>query len=391
MRCPAMADVDYGELLQDINSTIEATFELGEGPQPREVIVCGALPLVYQAQQQLLEDLIYSFVLAFALVSLILMLLFQSIRCGLICMIPNIFPSALVFGLMGWRGTPVEFGTILTASAALGIAVDDSLHFIHWFRRKMREGGSIPQAVRYSYRRCAAAMVQTTLICSFGLVVFAFSPFAPMAWFGWCMFALLMLALVADLLVLPAILLSPLGRPFLPSDPARAPRTLVGFALRVAGPREFVITAVVNTLIAVWVFHGATRVPLTEGFSLGTYFGFMSFLLPLASTFFGFYSGVNERRSGRLGPAWPAGGRWLGAALAVAVGCAICVWGVGTGLLLMLDRLLPAATVPLWAGIGIIGLIAGVLGYVLHAFAVVCSGRLVGRSKGDAADPSDPA
>ena len=59
-------------------------------------------------------------------------------------------------------------------------------------------------------------MVQTTLICGLGLVVFAYSDFLPMSRFGWCMFALLMLALFADLVVLPAILLSPLGRPFLP-------------------------------------------------------------------------------------------------------------------------------------------------------------------------------
>jgi hypothetical protein len=158
----------------------------------------------------------------------------------------------------------------------------------------------------------------------------------------------------------------------------------------VAGPREFVITGVINTLIAVWVFHGATRVPVTDGLSLGTYFGFMTFLLPLASTFFGFYSGVNERRSGRVEPAWPANGRWTGVAVAVAVGCAICVWGVGMGLLRMLDQLLPAATVPLWAGIGSIGLVAGVLGYLLHGLAVVSAGRLVGRCAGEAADPSDP-
>ena len=67
-------------------------------------------------------------------------------------------------------------------------------------------------------------MIQTSLICSLGLVVFAASDFSPIARFGWCMFSLLLLALVADLVVLPAILLSPLGRPFLPrSCPDHAP------------------------------------------------------------------------------------------------------------------------------------------------------------------------
>jgi len=226
LRCPAMADVDYGELLKQIHATIDATLDASTDTRPKDVLVCGGVPLVYQAQQQLLEDLIQSFILAFALVSLTLMLVFRSVLCGLICMIPNVLPSALVFGVMGWRGTPVEIGAILTASAAMGIAVDDSLHFITWFRRKIREGGSTRDAVRFGYRRCGAAMVQTTMICGLGLVVFAASPFAPIARFGWCMFALLVMALVADLVVLPAILLSPLGRPFLPSEAASAAHTM---------------------------------------------------------------------------------------------------------------------------------------------------------------------
>jgi predicted RND superfamily exporter protein len=216
MRAPSMQDVNYGALLSQAQEAMDNTLAEYSNIEARSRLVCGGLPLVHRVQQQLLEDLIYSFLLAFSLVSLALMIQFRSIFCGLICMIPNVLPSAVVFGLMGWLGWSIEVGAILTASAALGIAVDDSLHFITWFQRKMGQGGSIPEAVRYAYRRCGAAMIQTTLICSLGLVVFAASDFSPIARFGCCMFALLLLALVADLVVLPAILLSPLGRPFLP-------------------------------------------------------------------------------------------------------------------------------------------------------------------------------
>jgi len=216
MRAPSMQDVNYGALLSRAREVTDSTLVEFPKIEPRSVLVCGGLPLVHRVQQQLLEDLVHSFLLAFSLVSLALMVLFRRVSCGLICMIPNLLPSAIVFGLMGWLGWSVEVGAILTASAALGIAVDDSLHFITWFQRKLQQGGSISEAVRYAYRRCGAAMIQTSLICSFGLVVFAASDFSPIARFGWCMFALLLLALVADLVVLPAILLSPLGRPFLP-------------------------------------------------------------------------------------------------------------------------------------------------------------------------------
>lgn len=216
MRAPSMQDVNYGALLSRAKEVMDGSLDEHPNIEPRSMLVCGGLPLVHRVQQQLLEDLIHSFLLAFSLVSLALMVLFRSVFCGLVCMIPNVLPSAIVFGLMGWLGWSVEVGAILTASAALGIAVDDSLHFITWFQRKVQQGGSVSQAVRHAYRRCGAAMIQTSLICSLGLVVFAASDFSPIARFGWCMFALLLLALVADLVVLPAILLSPLGRLFLP-------------------------------------------------------------------------------------------------------------------------------------------------------------------------------
>ena len=226
MRAASMQDVNYGALLTRAEEVMDGTLAAYPNVEVRSRLVCGGLPLVHRVQQQLLEDLIHSFLLAFSLVSLALMVLFRSVYCGLICMIPNVLPSAIVFGLMGWLGWSIEVGAILTASAALGIAVDDSLHFITWFQRKMQQGGSVPEAVRYAYRRCGAAMIQTSLICSFGLVVFAASDFSPIARFGWCMFTLLLLALVADLIVLPAILLSPLGRLFLPRSRTRGVKSI---------------------------------------------------------------------------------------------------------------------------------------------------------------------
>lgn len=204
----------YGTLLNRLQATVDSAVQGEDKVTPNEMFVCGGVPLIFQTQEQLLRDLIHSFVLAFMLVGLTLMLLFRSIACGAICMIPNLLPSVAVFGLMGWLDNPVEIGSILTASAALGVAVDDSLHFITWFRRSIAEGRPLSQAVAYAYRRCGLAMFQTTLICGFGLLVFSLSPFAPIARFGWFMFTLLMTALLADLVILPAILLSPLGRPF---------------------------------------------------------------------------------------------------------------------------------------------------------------------------------
>ncbi len=129
-------------------------------------------------------------------------------------MIPNIFPLIIVFGLMGHMGTLVDIGTMMTASVALGIAVDDTIHFLTWFRINLRKGMDRRKAILEAYRDVAPAMTQTTIIGGLGLCVFALSTFTPTQRFGTLMLALLFVALMGDLIFLPALLSSPLGRLF---------------------------------------------------------------------------------------------------------------------------------------------------------------------------------
>ena len=103
---------------------------------------------------------------------------------------------------------------ISTASVALGIAVDDTLHFLTFFRRGMASGSSRSQAVLYGYQHCGRAMIQTSFSCGLGLLVFALSDFVPTSRFAVMMGGLLILALVGDLILLPALLLSTTGQFF---------------------------------------------------------------------------------------------------------------------------------------------------------------------------------
>ena len=97
---------------------------------------------------------------------------------------------------------------------ALGIAVVDTLHFLTWYRREIGQGRSADYAVRSAFRHCATAMAQTSLICGVGILVFVASPFVPVSRFAWMVAVLLGAALVGDLLILPALLVGPLGRVF---------------------------------------------------------------------------------------------------------------------------------------------------------------------------------
>lgn len=203
-RVPAQDRLHYGDLMARVRKSVGSA--LAEHPEITP-IYSGSVPLVFKAQTEMLNDLIKSFALAFVMIAAIMILLLRNVFTGFFSMVPNILPTLIAFGTMGWLGMPVEVGTLLTASAALGIAVDDSLHFISWFNKGIASGVSRREATRLAYEHCGAAMTQTSLICSFGLLVFAISPFTPISRFAWMMFSLLLIALLCDLFILPAILL----------------------------------------------------------------------------------------------------------------------------------------------------------------------------------------
>jgi predicted RND superfamily exporter protein len=139
---------------------------------------------------------------------------------GFLAMLPNLFPVLIVFGFMGYTDILVDVGTMMTASVAMGIAVDDTIHFLTWFRNGITEGKTPKEACLYAYDRCATAMTQTTLIAGLGLSAFAFSTFTPTQMFGVMMLAILTVASFGDLVFLPAMLTGPAGRFFVPKKRA---------------------------------------------------------------------------------------------------------------------------------------------------------------------------
>ncbi len=224
---------DYGQFLDQLRTHVDPMLEQEAGEKVG-AIYTGMTPLVDRAQRALLNDLFYSFLTALATVAVIMMLvnaahswtpglgwyqlpvLIRSMLAGLVAMIPNLFPVVILFGTMGWLGHKIDIGTVMTASVALGIAVDDTLHFMTWFRRELADGQKRRMAVENAFRHCAKAMMQTTLICGLGLIVFGFSEFVPTRQFAWMMITLLLAALVGDLVLLPSLLIGPLGKLFMP-------------------------------------------------------------------------------------------------------------------------------------------------------------------------------
>ncbi|MBX7167578.1 MAG: MMPL family transporter [Pirellulales bacterium] len=219
-RVAALEDVDYGLFVGQLRDRVDpilAEYNGTVGNDPKKQVTAvytGLVPLVYKAQRSLLEGLIFGFVTDVALVVVVLMIAVRDWSAGLIMLFPAIFPCAVVFGLMGWTGTIVDIGTVMTPAVALGVTIDDVVHFMLRHRSALAEGATRKEAIMSAYRGCAQAMYQSWGVIGLGLSVFALSPFTPTQRFGMMMITLLSAALVGNLVLLPAILASPVGALF---------------------------------------------------------------------------------------------------------------------------------------------------------------------------------
>ncbi len=143
---------------------------------------------------------------ALGLIFLLMLVLWRSFTDAMLCMIPNLSPVLLIFILMGLLGIWLDMATVMIASVAVGIAVDDTIHVYHGFRDRLRKGVDPVIAIARTYRHAGRAVMTTTLILCAQFFLMGTSNFVPTANFGLLTGVGLIAALVFDLLVLPAIL-----------------------------------------------------------------------------------------------------------------------------------------------------------------------------------------
>jgi uncharacterized protein len=195
------------------------------GPSKFAAVYTGIVPIVYKAQRTLLDSLIESTFWSFVTITPLMMLVARSIRGGLVAMLPNVLPVLVVFGAMGWMGVNVDVGSMMTASVALGVAVDDTIHYLNWFREELDRTGDRNAAILATYRHCATPTLQAAIISGLGLSIFALSTFTPTQRFGILMLAILWTGMIAELVFFPALLAGPLGAVFKPRSTSRSLKT----------------------------------------------------------------------------------------------------------------------------------------------------------------------
>lgn len=217
-RVEALRNVDYGAFVQALKDRVNPVIDAqaDAGVPGVKATYTGLVPLIYKAQRSLLNGLALGFVMDMVLVCVVLMIVMRDVGAGLLLAFVSMYPAVLVFGYMGYANILVDVGTVMPPSVALGVTVDDIVHFLIWYRKGLQQGRSRRQSIMLAYEDCAQAMYQSWGVIGLGLSVFALSPFTPTQRFGYLMGSLLTVALFGNLVFMPALLASPLGWLFCP-------------------------------------------------------------------------------------------------------------------------------------------------------------------------------
>ena len=173
------------------------------------VYVTGKALLFLKGTKYLVKNLVLSLSLAIGLIALFMAYLFRSFRMIVISLIPNLLPLAITAGIMGFVGVPIKPSTILVFSIAFGISVDDTIHFLAKYRQELTANHwRIQKSVYAALRETGVSMFYTSIVLFFGFSVFTISSFGGTVALGALVSATLLFAMLANLILLPSLLLS---------------------------------------------------------------------------------------------------------------------------------------------------------------------------------------
>ena len=195
----------FDRIEEDLLAKIDKIF-----PVDRYNVSLTGKALVFQkGTKYLVTNLIISLSLAILLIALFMAWMFRSFRMILVSLIPNLLPLIITAGLMGFLGVPIKPSTILVFSIAFGISVDDTIHFLAKYRQELiANNWKIKKSVYAALRETGFSMIYTSIVLFFGFSVFTISSFGGTVALGALVSITLLFAMLANLLLLPSLLLS---------------------------------------------------------------------------------------------------------------------------------------------------------------------------------------
>lgn len=198
---------EYVDFLQQVEGWLKEYLEPLKKDNPElTYYATGGIPIMMRLTGFLTKSQISSFGLALVVISVIMFLIYGTIRYGIIAMLPNIFPILLTVGVTGWFKIPLDSDTLLVLPIAIGIAVDDTIHFLTHYRGELRSGHGRLESIKITLREVGQAMIFTSVILTTGFLIFLPSIYVPFRNFGLLSAVAISSALLADLFFLPALL-----------------------------------------------------------------------------------------------------------------------------------------------------------------------------------------
>lgn len=202
-------NLNRNELLQRIEAGIESDFGFAD----EDVQLTGILVMYNNVLQSLFQSQILTLGVVMLAIMLMFLVLFKSFMIALICIIPNAIAAAFVLGIMGWVGIPLDIMTITIASISVGIGVDNTIHYMHRFKREFPRIGNYRDTMYFCHNSIGRAMYFTSMTIVAGFSILALSNFIPTIVFGLLTSLAMLVALVGSLTLLPKLLATfkPLG------------------------------------------------------------------------------------------------------------------------------------------------------------------------------------
>ena len=201
--------LNRNELLKRIESGVEQEF----GFEDEEVRLTGILVMYNNVLQSLFQSQILTLGVVMLAIMLMFLALFRSWVIALICIVPNAIAAAVVLGIMGWLGIPLDIMTITIAAISVGIGVDNTIHYMHRFRREFPRFGKYRETMFFCHNSIGRAMYFTSMTIVAGFSILALSNFIPTIVFGLLTSFAMLVALTGSLTLLPQLLITfkPLG------------------------------------------------------------------------------------------------------------------------------------------------------------------------------------
>lgn len=210
-------DLKRKELLDKIRNHLTTELKLA----PEQVHVTGMVVLYNNMLQSLFRSQILTIGAVFMAILAMFAVLFRSLKMAVLAILPNLLAASMVLGLMGLAGIPLDMMTITIAAICIGIAVDDTIHYVHRFSEEFQENRDYWKAIRLSHDSIGRAMYYTSLIITLGFSILALSNFVPTIYFGLLTGFAMIVALLANLTLLPLLI-----EKFKPMGPDRHHREL---------------------------------------------------------------------------------------------------------------------------------------------------------------------